>query len=168
MEGGSNESPHRRYNPLTGEWVLVSPHRTARPWDGQREETETDLPPSYLPDCYLCPTNTRAGGTKNPDYEATFVFTNDFAALLASAHALVTTSVAEGFGLAFLEPWLMGRPLAGRHHAADDDQRRADWLIGALGGPTAGGVIPEPSTLAMLSDALVLPCAEDTPIEAQR
>jgi UDPglucose--hexose-1-phosphate uridylyltransferase len=75
--------PHRRYNPLTGEWVLVSPHRTQRPWRGQVEKTAQEGRPAYDPDCYLCPGNERAGGAaRNPQYEHTFVFTNDFAALL--------------------------------------------------------------------------------------
>ncbi len=76
------EHPHRRYNALTGEWLLVSPHRTKRPWQGQRETPPPDERPAYDPKCYLCPGNERAGGEHNPDYTGTFVFTNDFAALL--------------------------------------------------------------------------------------
>jgi len=73
--------PHRRYNPLTREWVLVSPQRTARPWQGHVEEVNEQPLPQYDPDCYLCPGNARAGGAQNPRYESTFVFENDFAAL---------------------------------------------------------------------------------------
>jgi len=73
--------PHRRYNPLTSEWVLVSPQRTARPWQGQHEEVRSEIQPSYEPECYLCPGNERAGGRRNPAYTGTFVFENDFAAL---------------------------------------------------------------------------------------
>ncbi|HEV7713245.1 MAG TPA: UDP-glucose--hexose-1-phosphate uridylyltransferase [Asanoa sp.] len=76
------DAPHRRLNRLTGEWVLVSPHRTARPWQGQIEETTPEKRPEYDPSCYLCPGNTRAGGVKTPVYDETYVFDNDFAALL--------------------------------------------------------------------------------------
>jgi UDPglucose--hexose-1-phosphate uridylyltransferase len=76
------EQPHRRFNPLTGEWVLVSPHRTKRPWQGQVEKVPPADLPAYEPGCYLCPGNERAGGVRNPKYGSTFVFDNDFAALL--------------------------------------------------------------------------------------
>ena len=76
------QSPHRRYNPLLDEWVLVSPHRAQRPWQGQQERTESEQRPAYDPKCYLCPGNLRVGGGVNPNYSETFVFTNDFAALL--------------------------------------------------------------------------------------
>ena len=73
--------PHRRLNPLTGEWVLVSPHRTQRPWQGQVETPASETALTFDPACYLCPGNSRAGGLKNPQYHETFVFENDFAAL---------------------------------------------------------------------------------------
>jgi UDPglucose--hexose-1-phosphate uridylyltransferase len=76
------DSPHRRFNPLTREWVLVSPHRAKRPWLGQVEKTPVENLPHYDPTCYLCPGNERAGGLHNPDYTSTFVFENDFASLL--------------------------------------------------------------------------------------
>jgi UDPglucose--hexose-1-phosphate uridylyltransferase len=75
--------PHRRFNPLIREWVLVSPHRTQRPWLGQVEKLATESEPSYDPDCYMCPGNIRATGARNPLYTATFVFDNDYPALLA-------------------------------------------------------------------------------------
>jgi UDPglucose--hexose-1-phosphate uridylyltransferase len=81
------EHPHRRYNPMTGEWVLVSPHRTKRPWQGQVEKLPAATRPAYDPACYLCPGNPRAGGAKNPAYASTYFFDNDFAALLPDTPA---------------------------------------------------------------------------------
>jgi len=77
-----SDTPHRRLNILTGEWVQVSPHRTQRPWQGKEEESSSKIKPKYDPGCYLCPGNERAGGKKNPDYPSTFAFDNDFSALL--------------------------------------------------------------------------------------
>jgi UDPglucose--hexose-1-phosphate uridylyltransferase len=98
----TTDHPHRRRNALTGEWVLVSPHRNKRPWQGQVEKLPLGTRPSYDPTCYLCPGNERVGGLKNPTYTETFVFTNDFAALLPDTpeyqnnDSLFTTQSARG------------------------------------------------------------------------
>lgn len=77
-----NDVPHTRLNILTGERILVSPHRSKRPWQGQVEELSLDKRPEYDPNCYLCPGNKRADGSENPNYKESFVFVNDFSALL--------------------------------------------------------------------------------------
>jgi UDPglucose--hexose-1-phosphate uridylyltransferase len=79
------EHPHNRYNQLNGEWVLVSPHRNKRPWQGKVEELPANDRPAYDPHCYLCPGNKRADGAVNPEYKDSFVFVNDYSALLADA-----------------------------------------------------------------------------------
>ena len=86
------DSPHRRLNLLTREWVLVSPHRAKRPWLGQVEKRPAQSLPEYDPACYLCPGNERAGGVHNPNYTGTFVFDNDFAALLPDPSAEIHTA----------------------------------------------------------------------------
>jgi len=81
MNSNLQDFSHKRFNILTGEWVLVSPHRTKRPWQGQQEELMTDLRPTHDVNCYLCSGNTRANGEQNPDYQDIFIFENDFASL---------------------------------------------------------------------------------------
>jgi UDPglucose--hexose-1-phosphate uridylyltransferase len=83
----SKEHPHKRLNILTGDWVLVSPHRMKRPWQGKTETLPTDDLPSYDPACYLCPGNKRSDGSINPAYKDAYVFTNDFSALLQDTPA---------------------------------------------------------------------------------
>src|SRR6185503_21137783 len=94
MSFNPSEHPHRRYNALTGDWILVSPHRTQRPWQGKQEAPARDSRPPYDPKCYLCPGNERAGGARNPVYTSTNVFTNDFAAIMPNG-----ASSVEGTGL---------------------------------------------------------------------
>ncbi|WP_108125597.1 UDP-glucose--hexose-1-phosphate uridylyltransferase [Saccharospirillum mangrovi] len=78
----AQDHPHRRYNPLNDDWILVSPHRAKRPWQGQTEAASNAVLPSYDPQCYLCPGNTRVSGETNPAYSGTYVFENDFGALM--------------------------------------------------------------------------------------
>ena len=85
MKMDLQKQPHRRFNLLTREWVLVSPQRTERPWQGQVEKTSQEKLPRYDANCYLCPGNVRANGERNPQYKSTFVFENDFAALRPDA-----------------------------------------------------------------------------------
>jgi len=83
METFNNEEhPHRRYNPLIEEWILVSPHRSKRPWQGQKETVHGDILPEHDPECYLCPGNIRSNGIRNENYTDCYVFDNDFPALL--------------------------------------------------------------------------------------
>jgi UDPglucose--hexose-1-phosphate uridylyltransferase len=85
MSFDPTEHPHRRFNPLRDEWILVSPHRAKRPWQGQEDMPDTKVRAAHDPECYLCPGNKRITGEDNPDYAGSFVFANDFAALLADA-----------------------------------------------------------------------------------
>lgn len=96
--------PHRRFNPLTREWVLVSPHRTQRPWQGQVEPARLGNVPAYDPSCYMCPGNVRAGGARNPQYASTFVFENDFPALLPQTPDAVLDVEKRGLVVAQGEP----------------------------------------------------------------
>ncbi|TDU43250.1 UDPglucose--hexose-1-phosphate uridylyltransferase [Gelidibacter sediminis] len=93
MNTNLQDYSHKRFNILTGEWVLVSPHRAKRPWQGQNEAVANENRPAHDPECYLCAGNTRINGEKNPDYKDAFVFTNDFAALQTTSPVF---SVNEG------------------------------------------------------------------------
>ena len=99
-----SEQSHRRFNPLTNEWVLVSPHRTQRPWQGAVELSPSTARPQYDPTCYLCPGNQRAGGVRNPKYESTFIFENDFAALKPDAPSMRLDVQDKGLLVAEGEP----------------------------------------------------------------
>ena len=89
-------SPHRRFNPMKLEWVLVSPNRTARPWQGQMEKTAAPVLLEYDPECYLCPGNLRAGGARTDVYTSTYVFENDYAALKQGVPVFATDEQGKG------------------------------------------------------------------------
>ncbi|WP_349351588.1 UDP-glucose--hexose-1-phosphate uridylyltransferase [Flagellimonas sp. MMG031] len=93
MTNKLNKHTHKRYNILTGEWILVSPHRTKRPWQGKQEQKASPKTEVYDANCYLCPGNMRAGGSTNPNYDSVYSFTNDYSALIEDTP---TTEIEEG------------------------------------------------------------------------
>ncbi|KAK3939046.1 galactose-1-phosphate uridylyltransferase [Diplogelasinospora grovesii] len=103
---------HRRYNPLTGSWLLVSPHRTKRPWQGQQEAPSKNKLPEYDPKCYLCPGNKRAQGDSNPQYQSTFAFVNDYSAVKEEQQEYNPEEVNKNDELASL--LLQAQPVTGR------------------------------------------------------
>ena len=90
-----NSHTHRRFNPLLNSWVMVAPHRTQRPWNGEEESPGGDELPVYDPQCFLCPGNKRAQGKTNPKYTTTFMFENDYAAVKQDQPDLPFTQVEE-------------------------------------------------------------------------
>jgi UDPglucose--hexose-1-phosphate uridylyltransferase len=113
---GLYDTPHRRFNPLTGDWVLVSPHRSERPWHGQVESTSAPPGIDYDPNCYLCPGNARASGARNPNYASTFVFPNDFAALKPVIPSSTQDDSDRGLLLAASEPGICKVVCFSPHH----------------------------------------------------
>jgi UDPglucose--hexose-1-phosphate uridylyltransferase len=126
--------PHRRYNPLSGQWVLVSPHRNQRPWQGQTEALPPAQRPAHDPECYLCPGNRRAGGAVNPPYERTFVFDNDYPALLPGS-----TRLPGGEAVAS-DPLFRAEPTAGVCRVVCFSPRH-DLTLAQLDLPALAGVI---------------------------
>lgn len=174
-------TPERRHNALTGEWVLVSPGRTQRPWLGQTEPGSVAASARYDPDCYLCPGNDRAGGRRNPDYRATFVFTNDFAALrpdvdettsrdrllrsetLPGTCRVVCYSPRHDLRLSLMSPAEIEAVIDTWRDQADDLTRRFRWVqIFENNGEAMGASNPHPHGQIWAGAALpTIPARED-------
>ena len=125
-----NQHPHRRFNALTGEFILVSPHRTKRPWQGRQEGAARETRPAYDPKCYLCPGNDRAGGLKNPVYSTSYVFTNDFAAILPNGES--STDSDDGL--------LRSQPISGTCRVICFSPRH-DWTLPEMPDDAVRGVV---------------------------
>jgi UDPglucose--hexose-1-phosphate uridylyltransferase len=125
-----NQHPHRRFDALTGEFILISPHRTKRPWQGRQEGAARETRPAYDPKCYLCPGNDRAGGLRNPVYSTSYVFTNDFAAILPNAES----STASDDGL------LRSQPISGTCRVICFSPRH-DWTLAEMPDDAVRGVV---------------------------
>jgi len=125
-----NQHPHRRFNALTGEFILISPHRTKRPWQGRQEGAARETRPAYDPKCYLCPGNERAGGLKNPVYSTTYVFTNDFAAILPNGES--STDSEDGL--------LRSQPISGTCRVICFSPRH-DWTLPEMPDDAVRGVV---------------------------
>jgi UDPglucose--hexose-1-phosphate uridylyltransferase len=132
MSFDPESQPHRRYNPLTGQWLLVSPQRTRRPWQGQTESVPTDRRPAYDPACYLCPGNRRAGADVNPSYAGTFVFDNDFSALTPGVPTLVDPGAPD--------PLLWAEPTRGTCRVICFSPRH-DLTLAEMDAPAVTGVV---------------------------